>query len=109
MVGVRFRRSLFPGFSEAATYAFSCPSEMVSETEASGAGPWVTPSSDATVARDFRLEAPPSKRELRVAAHLDYRKVDQYLLNFMFGEDKAITAPVIRMASDEKTIRVEGI
>jgi hypothetical protein len=109
MVGVRFRRSLFPGFSDQATYTFSCPSEMVSPAQAAGAGRFVTPQSDEPVVRDFRLEAPAANRELRVAAHLDYRKVDQYLLNFMFGADAGITAPVVRMASDEKTIRVAGI
>jgi hypothetical protein len=109
MVGVRFRRSLFPGFSEAATYTFSCPSEMVSAAQASEAGPFVAAGTDGPVFRDFQITAPASNHELRVAAHLDYRKVDQYLLNFMFGEEAGITAPIVRMASDEKTIRVVGI
>jgi hypothetical protein len=109
MVGVRFRRSLFPGFSEAATYTFSCPSEMISVAEAPSSGRLVTPQSDDPVVRDFRLAAPARGGELRVAAHLDYRKIDQYLLNFMFGEDVGITAPVVRMASAEATIRIEGM
>jgi hypothetical protein len=43
---------------------------------------------------------------LRARASLDYRKVDQFLLNFMFGEDNQLTAPVIQMSVDEKTIRI---
>jgi hypothetical protein len=109
MVGVRFRRSLFPGFSEAATYTFSCPSEMVSAGQLAEAGDFVAPGTDGLISRDFRLTSPAAKGELRLAAHLDYRKVDQYLLNFMFGEDKGITSPIVRMVSDAKTIRIEDI
>jgi hypothetical protein len=109
MVGVRFRRSLFPGFSEAAAYTFSCPAEMISTTEAPTSERFVTPQSNAPVVRDFRLAVPAESGELRVAAYLDYRKIDQYLLNFMFGEDAGITAPIVRMASDETTIRIEGM
>ncbi|HMB70113.1 MAG TPA: multiheme c-type cytochrome, partial [bacterium] len=99
MVGVRFRRALFPGFSDAASFSFACPSEMPARSE----GEWAD--SSTPVEKEFTLETA-AARELRVKAHLDYRKADQFLLNFMFGEDSGLTAPVIRMASDEKTIRV---
>ena len=46
---------------------------------------------------------------LRVKASLDYRKIDQFLLNFMFGEDHGLTAPVIQMAVAEKTIQIGEI
>ena len=72
MVGVRFRRSVFPGFSDRAEYGFRCP--------------------PAT--------------ELRVSARVMYRKFDQYLLNFLFGKDAGLTAPVTVMSEDVKTIRV---
>jgi hypothetical protein len=35
-----------------------------------------------------------------------YRKIDQYLLNFMFGEKSGLTAPATEMASAEADIRV---
>ena len=74
MVGVRYRRSLFPGFSDQEKFTFPCP------------GPRVT--------------------ELRVTARLLYRKADQYLLNFLFGKESGITAPVTVVSEDRKTIRV---
>lgn len=72
MVGVRYRRALFPGFSDVANYTVSS----------------VRPGS------------------LHVRASLDYRKVDQYLLNFVFGDDTELESPIIRMATDERTIHV---
>ena len=58
---------------------------------------------------DFRLADPSTDGELRIAAHLDYLKIYQYLLHFMFGEDAVINPPDVRMASDETKIRIEGM
>lgn len=74
MVGVRYRRSLFPGFSDQETFTFACPGADVTE--------------------------------LHVTARLMYRKADQYLLNFLFGRESGITAPVTVVSEDRKTIRV---
>jgi hypothetical protein len=41
-----------------------------------------------------------------VSARLLYRKIDQYLLNLMFGAEKGITAPITEMASATKTVRI---
>jgi len=97
MVGVRFRRAIFPGFSDATSYTFACPAELAEDA-----------TSGETVERDFEIDAPQRGRSLTIRAHLDYRKADQYLLNFMFGKDSGLTAPIIRMASAEKTIPIEG-
>ena len=43
---------------------------------------------------------------LHVSARLLYRKADQFLLNFLFGEDANLTAPITVMSEDEKTIVV---
>ncbi|HLB54642.1 MAG TPA: multiheme c-type cytochrome [Gemmatimonadales bacterium] len=72
MVGVRFRRAVFPGFADQAEFSFVCP--------------------PAT--------------ELRVSARLMYRKVDQFLLNFLFGKESGLTAPVTAISEDRKTIPV---
>lgn len=93
MVGVRYRRALFPGFSDTAEYAFRC-----SGNASSGAS--------ALREQSFRLATPGSPGELTVAARLLYRKVDQYLLNFMFGEKEGLTAPVTEMARTEARVRV---
>ena len=72
MVGVRYRRSVFPGSSDRASFSFVCP--------------------PAT--------------ELHVRGRLLYRKLDQFLINFLFGEHSGITAPVTVISESEKTIRV---
>jgi len=74
MVGVRYRRSLFPGFSDRQKFTFACPAANVTE--------------------------------LHVTARLMYRKADQYLLNFLFGKESGITAPVTELSEDHKTIHV---
>jgi hypothetical protein len=38
---------------------------------------------------------------------LCYRKIDQYLVNFLFGEDQGLTAPVTVMAEQVARIEVE--
>jgi hypothetical protein len=74
MVGVRYRRSLFPGFSDQQKFTFACPAANVTE--------------------------------LHVTARLMYRKADQYLLNFLFGKESGITAPVTVLSEDHKTISI---
>jgi hypothetical protein len=100
MVGVRYRRALFPGFTDVARYEVICPS--------SAGSPAATDNGSEGLYRDFSVVSTPADPgTLRVKASLDYRKADQFLLNFMFGEDNEITAPVIQMSVDEKTIRIE--
>jgi hypothetical protein len=100
MVGVRYRRALFPGFSDVARYSVACPSSAVIPAGEAHDGD--------EFARGFTLSTPAQAGTLLVKASLDYRKIDQYLLNFVFGEDNELTAPVVRMSTQEKTIRIEG-
>ena len=94
MVGVRYRRSLFPGFSDTAEYAFHC---------AGGDGAGSSPDRG----QSFRFDVPGGEPPvLRVSARLLYRKVDQYLLNFLFGEKTGLTTPVSEMTRAEAVIRV---
>ena len=96
MVGVRYRRSLFPGFADAAEFSFSCPS--------------VLPSNEMEQRKplerdEFAFRAPEtSGGNLHVRARLRYRKIDQYLINFLFGEDTKLTTPVTDMSEDEAII-----
>jgi hypothetical protein len=95
MVGVRFRRSLFPGFSDTAEYAFRCPGTASGETQPT--------SYEKTYAVPPGAGRPAT---LHATARLMYRKIDQYLLNFMFGEKSGLTAPATEMARTEATIRI---
>jgi hypothetical protein len=94
MVGVRYRRAIFPGFSDVANYTFACPGELVPGSE----------EKPESFGRDFAVDIRGVVGALTVKASLDYRKIDQYLLDFVFGEENELTSPVVQMATDEKTV-----
>ncbi len=110
MVGVRYRRALFPGFSDQAEFAFSCPASMVAPREdAVAADPSEQAEPGAPLDQQVEFAVPPGRvTSLNVSAKLMYRKADQFLLNFLFGEESGITAPVTVMSVDEKTIQVRS-
>jgi hypothetical protein len=89
MVGVRFRRSLFPGYSDAFDYRL--PYDVHSRRD-------LTPRPEGPAERRA-FEVPPlSAGRYRVEAVLNYRKVDQFLLNYLLGEREGLTAPVVALA-----------
>jgi hypothetical protein len=95
MVGVRFRRSLFPGFSDSAEYAFACPSSVP------------TLELPTTEEQTFNVQPPANATgTLHVSAKLRYRKIDQFLLNFLFGEESGVTTPITDMSETQTTIQV---
>jgi hypothetical protein len=98
MVGVRFRRALFPGFSDTVEYVIDC-------TGAVGEG---LESDLAKAGRDVRemdIELP-TPGHYEIVASLMYRKVDQFLINYMLGEDNGLTAPVVEMTSTRARVTV---
>jgi hypothetical protein len=98
MVGVRYRRAMFPGFSDKAEFNFSCPSTLTTEVDA------------LNEKEEFRFSVPGTQvTELNVSARLLYRKVDQFLLNFLFGEESGLTTPVSVLSTDQKKIAVSSV
>jgi hypothetical protein len=95
MVGVRYRRSLFPGYSDTVEYNVMCPS----------GGPSV-PLPDVPSGSSFSVPSGSSSGSLHVDAVLQYRKIDQFLLNYVLGEKAGLTAPVVDIASASATICV---
>jgi hypothetical protein len=97
MVGVRYRRALFPGYSDTVQYSIPCPSSLV-QKNAEGASP----------PREEKLELPslsaPGKYQITVI--LQYRKIDQFLLNYMFGDNK-LTSPVTEITRATATVLVK--
>jgi hypothetical protein len=91
MVGVRYRRALFPGYSDVVEYLVDCPGSLVPEE----GGPDVWEPEGRRVQQIDVPMAEPGR--YRVEAALLYRKVDQYLINFLLGEDSGLTAPVVEM------------
>jgi hypothetical protein len=94
MVGVRYRRTLFPGFSDVAEFSFPCPGSAGGE------------SGGLAEEESFQFTAPERGGKLYVSAKLQYRKIDQYLLNFLYGEDSGLTSPVTTISEDEGVIDV---
>lgn len=95
MVGVRYRRSLFPGYSDTVEYKVMCPSGDPRE-----------PASKADGGRVFSVPLGHTSGVLRVEATLHYRKIDQFLLNYTMGEKSGLTAPVVDIASATTTVCV---
>jgi hypothetical protein len=54
----------------------------------------------------FGFHAPGRVVRLDVSARLLYRKIDQFLLNFLFGESAGVTSPVTVISEDTKSIEV---
>ncbi len=88
MVGVRYRRSLFPGYSDTVEYNIMCPS----------GGPSL-PVAKLNPNTNFSVAAGRATGKLHINATLHYRKIDQFLLNYVMGEKSGLTAPVVDIAS----------
>jgi hypothetical protein len=101
MVGVRYRRSLFPGYSDTVDYNVLCPSgssNQGAKQDHSRAG-----------GEQVSLKAPATAGTLQVKAVLHYRKIDQFLLNYVMGEKSGLTAPVVDIAGATATVCVAAI
>lgn len=94
MVGVRYRRSLFPGYSDTVEYNVMCPSGAPRLAARTAAG-----------AHEFSV-ATARPGTLHIEATLHYRKIDQFLLNYVLGEKEGLTAPVVDIASATASVCV---
>ena len=99
MVGVRYRRSLFPGYSDAAEYSIACPPTPMRP-------PTAARRSDLEGEHRFDVPGGHGAGRYQVTAILQYRKVDQFLLNFLLGEKSGVSAPVTEIARATATIQV---
>ncbi len=99
---MRFRRALFPGYSDTVEYMVSCPTSLVSP-DAAGA----VHAGNATELGHFDLPRAETGGRYHVTAVLLYRKVDQFLLNYLLGEDAGVTAPVTEIARATATVVVD--
>jgi len=89
MVGARFRRVLFPGYSDQEEFTFECACSDERKIENSEA----------------EFAAPDKGGDIVVTAVLRYRKVDQTLLNVLFPRGD-VRAPVTDMTTATARIRV---
>jgi hypothetical protein len=101
MVGVRFKRVLFPGYSDTAEFNIDCTASLIKKDQ---------PAKDKSATPSkINVDIPTSPGRYHITAILQYRKVDQYLINFLLGEDSGLTAPVIELTRAEATVEVESL
>jgi hypothetical protein len=96
MVGVRYRRSLFPGYTDTVDYSVLCPS-----------GAPRKPNAKMLSNQQFSVPAGAGGK-LHIEATLHYRKIDQFLLNYVLGEKSGVTAPVVDVSSATASVCVTG-
>jgi hypothetical protein len=98
MVGVRYRRALFPGYSDSVQYLIPCgvPTEADKRSSHSNAIELTPPT----------IKAPAQPGDYTINVSLQYRKVDQFLLNFLFGETNSLTSPVTEIAKATSVVKV---
>lgn len=101
MVGVRYRRALFPGYSDQVQFQIPCSGALAKE--GTNAPPARADSFDVPAPEIPALEAP---GEYRIEASLNYRKVDQFLLNYLLGASNQLTAPVTEIARATAVVKV---
>ncbi|MFP3939995.1 MAG: multiheme c-type cytochrome [Thermoanaerobaculia bacterium] len=101
MVGVRYRRALFPGYSDTVEYMVDCPGSL-------GAVPEDVAEEASRPVRDHQVRAPAATGKLTITARLNYRKIDQFLLNYLLGEDSGVTSPVIEMHRVQEVVEVRA-
>lgn len=98
LVGARFKRSLFPGFTDMTTFEFTCPGDPKD------------PSRQARLADDVTETVPlPSTIEgdtLTVKAILWYCKFSAPFLDRLFGEQAGLRSEVTDISHAEAVIRV---
>jgi hypothetical protein len=100
MVGVRYRRALFPGYSDTVEYRVPCSAALLGPP----GGP--PPAAQATAEPSFSVPAPGREGHYAITATLRYRKVDQFLLNFFYGEGSGVTSPVTDVARASARVQV---
>ena len=84
--------SLFPGFSDTAAFELVCPDMRLVRKQ--------------FPTESFDVASPEDGGTLRIRARLLYRKVDQYLLNFIYGADSGLSSPITEMATASRDVGV---
>lgn len=97
MVGVRYSRALFPGKSDYAR--FSMMLEKQEEDYESF--------SDTEPASYSLSSLPPGTSKIEISAKLQYRKINQFLMNEVFNDIKDFeTSPITTISEHDKTVTV---
>jgi len=96
MVGAQYKRVLFPGMSDTATYQFLCPVALT-----------VAANQEDVENRSLEFSAPQGVTQLQVTAELKYQKADAEFMDRLFGKEALLRTPVTTISSE--TIRIPVI
>lgn len=99
MVGVRYRRALFPGYSDTVQFLIPC--------SGAAAQTGLPQKIEGPLQSDLQVPSPAAPGKYQVDVALKYRKVDQFLLNYLFGETNKLTSPVSEIARAKLTVSVK--
>ena len=95
MVGAQYKRVLFPGMSDTASYRFLCPSALTVATN------------QADVEnRSLEFTPTPGARELHIVAELKYQKADAAFMDRLFGEEARLRTPITTISRETLSIPV---
>jgi hypothetical protein len=104
MVGVRYRRALFPGYSDTVQYLIPCAASLAQTST----NALVAAAQRGMIEPQVEVPAPAQPGQYHISVALQYRKVDQFLLNFLFGATNQLTSPVTEIVRAEAAVRVEA-
>ena len=102
MVGVRYRRALFPGYPDQVQFQIPCSGALAHDSTNAPA-----PRGDTFDVPAPAVPALDAPGEYRISVALNYRKVDQFLLNFLLGETNQLTSPVTEIARASAVVKVQ--
>ncbi len=109
LVGARFKRALFPGFTDTTDFVFECPAMATGgKTGSRRAGSLVDDRASLTPeqSQSFALASDFSGRELRVTAIVKYCKFSAPFLDRLFGEDAGLRSDITEISRAEAVIPV---
>jgi len=98
LVGARFKRTLFPGFTDTTAFKFECPAMPTDTRDRSRLAP--------SQSRTFALDGGFSGRDLTVTASLKYCKFSAPFLDSLFGKEEHLRSTVTEISRAEAVIRV---
>lgn len=104
MVGVRYRRALFPGYSDTVQYTVPCVGSALNSGSPEPSAK--NPDKGTIELNAPAMVAPRQPGDYQLTVVLLYRKVDQFLLNYLFGEKTTSTSPVTEIARATAIIKV---
>ena len=95
MVGAQYKRVLFPGMADSATYQFMCPSTMTLASNRAD-----------SENKTFDFKVPEGVRELEIIAELKYQKADAAFMDRLFGEQAGLRTPVTTITRESLRIPI---